>query len=149
MKVTAQMVKALREETGAGLMEVKKALDEAKGDNTKAKEILKKKGLEKLSKREGNEASEGVVYAYVHQNRVGGMVKIACETDFVAKSEEFTTLGKELAMQVASMNPKNIKELLAQDYIRDPKRKVQDLVDEVAVKVKEKVAVAEMVRLAI
>jgi len=149
-KVTAKEVKQLRQATGAGMMEVKKALEEAKGDGKKAREILKKKGLEKLNKRAAKATGEGQVYSYIHAGgRVGAMVMVKCETDFVARSQEFETLCKELAMQVASMNPKNVKELLKQDYIRDPKKKVGDLVKEAAAKLKENVLVEKIVRLSL
>jgi elongation factor Ts len=149
-KVTAKEVKQLRQATGAGIMAVKKALEEAKGNKKKAREILKKKGLEKLKKRAGKATGEGQVYSYIHAGgRVGAMVMVKCETDFVARSQEFETLCKELAMQVASMKPKNVKELLKQDYIRDPKKKVGDLVKEMAAKVKENVLVEKIVRLSL
>ena len=130
-KIAAQQVKDLRDDTGAGILAVKKALEEAEGNPTKAKEILKKKGLEKIAKRGDKETKEGQVYTYSHGGRIGGMVKVNCETDFVANSDEFVNLAKELAMQVASMNPKDVKELMGQAYIRDSKKKIQDLVDEV------------------
>jgi len=149
-KVTAKEIKKLRQATGAGIMAVKKALEEAKGDEKKAREILKKKGLEKLKKRAGKLAGEGRVFAYVHTGgRVGAMVMIKCETDFVGRSKEFQVLGKELAMQVVSMEPKTVKDLLKQAYIRDPKKKVGDLVEEVATRVKEKVVVEKIVRLSL
>jgi len=150
MKVTAKQIKVMRDKTGAGIMEVKKALEEAKGDEKKAAMILKKSGLKKLKKRSEKETNEGQVYSYVHAGgRVGAIVKVVCETDFVARSDDFTKVCKELAMQVASMNPKNVKELLAQAYIRDSKKKVKDLVEEVAVKVKEKVEVVKIARLSL
>jgi len=149
-KITAKEIKKLREATGAGIMEVKKALEEAKGDEKKAKQILKKKGVEKLKKRAGKATAEGQVCAYVHNGgRVGAMVMVKCETDFVGRSDEFQSLCKELAMQVASMEPKNVKELLGQQYIRDSKKKVGDLVKETAVKVKENVVVEKIVRLSL
>lgn len=148
--MTAKQIKKLRDELGAGIMEVKKALEEAKGDEDKAKKILKKKGLEKLKKRSEKETNEGQVFSYVHAGgRVASLVKIVCETDFVASSKEFQALGKELSMQVASMEPKEAKDLLKQSYIRDSKKKVKDLVEEVAVKVKEKIEVTKIARLAV
>lgn len=148
MKVTAKDIKKLREATGAGIMEVKKALTEAKGNEKKAQEILKKKGMEKMKKRAGKKTGEGQVYGYVHAGgRVGAMVKVKCETDFVAKGDDFLKLCKELAMQTASMKPKNVKELLKQTYIRDSKKKVEDLIKEITLKVKENVVVEEIVRI--
>jgi elongation factor Ts len=148
MKVTAKQIKTLRDKTGAGIMEVKRALEEAKGDEKKAVEILKIKGAEKLKKRDSKETNEGQVFAYVHAGgRIASLVKIGCETDFVAEGKEFQQLGRELSMQVASMEPKNAKELLSQTYIRDSKIKIKELVEEVAVKVKEKIVVGEIARL--
>ena len=147
-KISLAEIKKLREETGLGIMEVKKALTESKGDTKKAKEILKKKGLEKLAKREDKEAGEGQVYAYVHPGgSMGALVKVLCETDFVANSEGFINLCKELAMQTASMNPKSAEDLLDQKYIRDPKKLVKDLVEEAAITFKEKVVVKDVARL--
>jgi elongation factor Ts len=147
VKISLDQIKSLREETGAGIMEAKKALVAAKGDNTKAKKILQKLGAEKIAKREAA-TSEGQVFSYVHHDgKLGALVKITCETDFVANSKEFQTLGREVAMQVASMEAKDIKELLEQDYIRDTGKTIGQLVDEVAVKVKEKLTVTEIVRL--
>ncbi len=149
-KVTAKQIKVLRDKTGAGMMEVKRALEEAKGNEKKAKEVLRKKGLEKLKKRAGKSTNEGQVYAYVHAGgRVGAIVKVVCETDFVARGKEFTSLCKDLSMQVASMEPKNVKELLSQTYIRDSSKKVSDLIKDVAVKVKEKVEVTEFARISL
>ena len=149
-KVTAKEIKKLRGKTGAGLMDVRQALEEAKGDEKKALEVLRKIGLKKVAKRDDKETSEGQVYAYTHTGgRVAAIVKVLCETDFVAKSDDFQKLCKELCLQITSMKPKNVKELLAQAYIRDPKRKVNELVKEVASKVKEKVVVKEISRLEI
>lgn len=149
-KVTAKQIKSLRDKLGAGIMEVKKALEEAKGDEKKATQILKKKGLEKLKKRSGKKANEGQVFTYQHAGgQLASLATVVCETDFVAKSEEFQKLGKELAMQVASMDPKDEKELLKQTYIRDPKKKVSDLVEELAIKVKEKIEIGKIARLSI
>ena len=150
MKVTAQQIKSLRDKTGAGMMEVKQALEEAKGSEAKAKEILKKKGLEKAGKRADREAGEGQVFSYVHHSgKVASLVTLACETDFVAKNDVFVNLGKEIAMQVASMEPKNIKELLKQAYIRDSKQTVADLVTAVSAKFKEKIEIKEIARISL
>jgi elongation factor Ts len=101
-----EQIKELRERTGAGVVEVKKALDEAGEDTAKALEILRKRGQEKASKKTGRTAEEGVVAAYVHSNnKLGAMVKLYCETDFVAMNEEFKELSKEIAMHIAATNP--------------------------------------------
>jgi elongation factor Ts len=149
-KITVNQIKKLRDSTGAGMMEVKKALTEAGGSQAKAKELILKWGVAKADKRSDKEANEGQIYSYVHPGgRVGALVKVACETDFVANSSDFQTLCKELSLQVASMNPKDVKDLLAQSYIRDPKKKIDDLVKETAAKVKEKIEVSQIVRLSL
>jgi len=147
-KVTMKDIKKLRDETQAGIMEVKKALEEAKGDEKKAKEILKKQGIAKAAKRADKATGEGQIYSYIHNGgRVGAMVEVRCETDFVARGSVFQTLCKELAMQVVSMKPKNVKDLLKQDYIRDSSKKMGDLVKETAAKVKENITVKQMARM--
>lgn len=103
---TLEAVKALREKTGAGIVEVKKALVEANGDEEAAITILKKRGAAKALKRTDREAHEGIVATYLHSNtRVGVMLTLLCETDFVARNEDFQALGRDLAMHVAAMNP--------------------------------------------
>lgn len=148
-KISLKTIKVLREETGAGIMEVKQALEAVKGDLGKAKDWLKKQGLSKAAKRQDKTANEGQVFSYVHNGRVGAMARINCETDFVAQSAEFQKLGKEVVLQIASMEPKDIKELLGQSYIRDVKVKIDDLVKEVSAKVKEKVTVSEIARISL
>lgn len=105
-----EKIKQLREKTGAGIVEVKKALDEAKGDESKAIEILRKKGQEKASKKSERTTQEGVIMSYIHSNgRVGAMIKLLCETDFVARNEEFKMLAQDIAMHITAMNPKYIR----------------------------------------
>ena len=109
MEIDVSKVKELREKTGAGVMAAKKALEESNGDVTKAEDILKKQGLSNALKKSGRETSEGVIQSYIHAgNKIGAMVELKCETDFVARTEEFITLTKDLAMQVAAMSPKFI-----------------------------------------
>ena len=106
MPITAQQVKELRETTGAAMMACKKALVEADGDMEKARTLLREKGLAKAQSKAARETAEGVVMPYVHGNgRIGVLVLLACETDFVARSPEFQELARELAMQVAAMSP--------------------------------------------
>lgn len=150
MTITAKQIKGLREKTGAGIMEVKKALEEARGNEVKAKEILKKKGLEKAAKRADKATGEGQVFSYVHAGgQIGSLVALMSETDFVAKSADFQKLGRELAMQVAAMGPKNLKELLVQPHIRDVKKTVSDLILEYSAKFKEKIEVKALERFSI
>src|SRR3989344_6571713 len=127
MAVDVNLVKQLREETGAGIADCRNAIEESKGDMDKAKEILKQKGLDKAGSKSDREAGEGIVEAYSHNGKIGVLVELRCETDFVAKTEDFKTLAHEIALQIASMNPENSEALLKQDYIRDPGMKIEDL----------------------
>jgi len=111
-------IKKIREATGAGMVDIKKALEEAKGDEVKAMEILRKKGQEKAMKKTDRSTQEGIVASYIHSNnRVGAMVKLLCETDFVARNEEFKSLAQEIAMHITAMNPKYIKPEEVEDEI--------------------------------
>lgn len=139
-------IKKLREATGAGIMEAKKALEESKGDMKKAEEWIKKKGVSKAAKKADREVKSGLIYTYDHMGRVGVMVEVNCETDFVAKNPEFVELSKEIALQVASMNPKDVDELLKQDYVRDGGKKIEDLVKALIGKVGENIRVKRFVR---
>ncbi len=108
--VTAEMVKKLRELTGAGMMDCKKALSETKGDIDKAVDFLREKGLSAAAKKAGRVAAEGVVEAYIHANgRIGVLVEINCETDFVAKTEDFKAMARDIAMQIAASNPAYVR----------------------------------------
>ncbi len=106
MEISASLVKELRDRTGAGLMDCKSALKESGGDVDKALEYLRVKGLAKAQKRSGRDTSEGAVVSYIHPgNRIGVMVEVNCETDFVARTEEFQVFGRDIAMQVAATSP--------------------------------------------
>ncbi|HZZ98343.1 MAG TPA: translation elongation factor Ts [Candidatus Saccharimonadia bacterium] len=151
-KVTASMsdIKTLREKTGAGIMDAKKALEESNGDMKKAQEWIHARGIQLADKKAGREAKEGVIVSYVHLGgKIGTMVELNCETDFVAKTDDFMKLGKEIAMQVASMQPATVAELLEQPYIRDPKTNIRDLIKQVAGKVGENVVVSRFARFAL
>ena len=105
-----ELIKKIRERTGAGMVAVKKAIDEANGNEEKAIEILRKQGEGKALKRADKEAKEGVVVSYIHSNnRVGTLIKLLCETDFVARNEDFQQLAKDIAMHVTALNPRFIK----------------------------------------
>lgn len=105
MNIDSNAVKELREQTGVGLMDCKKALTEAEGSLEKAKDILRQKGLALATKKAGREASEGLIGSYVHMDKLGVLVEINCETDFVAKTDDFRQLVKDIAMQIAAANP--------------------------------------------
>jgi elongation factor Ts len=141
-----EKIKELREKTGAGIMEAKKALEEAGGDMSKAEAVIRERGLAKAAKKSDREVKSGVVYSYSHQGRIGVLVEMLCETDFVAKNEEFVALAKEIAMQIASMNPESVEELLEQDYVRDGSMKISDLVKNLIGKIGENMQVSRFVR---
>jgi elongation factor Ts len=105
MSVTAEMVKELREKTGAGLMDCKRALSESGADMEKAIDLLRQKGLATAAKKAGRTASEGLIGSYIHMDKLGVMVEINCETDFVARTDDFRELVKDIAMHVAAANP--------------------------------------------
>lgn len=163
MEITTTMIKALREETGAGVMDAKRALEEAEGDAAKAKDILRERGAAAAMKRADRETSNGVVESYIHAGgRIGVLVELNCETDFVANTDDFRTLARNVSMQVAAMNPLVIAPddrvhhevegsdeevcLLSQPFIRDPKLTIGDLIKETIAKTGENVRVRRFVR---
>jgi len=146
-KKLIELVKKLREELGLGMMEIKAALEEAQGDEKKAKEILKEKGYKKAEKRAEKETHQGRVATYTHATgKIGVMVELLCETDFVAKNEEFVALTKDLCLQVAAMNPESPEELLKQDFIKDSSLKVSDLVTALVSKFGENIRLGKIAR---
>ncbi len=147
--ITVSDIKKLREMTGAGIADCREALEVAKGDREKAIEYLKKKGIEKAAKKGERETNHGIVFSYVHGGKIGVLVSLLCETDFVAKTDEFLNLGKEIALQVASMNPKDVKELLEQPNIRDPKLTVDDMIKAVIGKLGENIKIDRFERVTI
>ena len=157
MEVTVDQIKALREQTGAGVMDCRKALEDAEGDFTKAAELIRQKGMIRAERKAGQETAEGVVEAYIHSgSRIGAMVEVNCQTDFVARTSEFKELAHDLAMQVAAMAPEFIDRsempqddgrnpeqvcLLQQPFIKDPSRVIQDLITDVMARVSENIRV--------
>lgn len=146
MKITAQQIKDLREKTQAGFSDCKNALEEASGDMKKAEEILRKKGFERAAKKADRETKAGIVESYVHGGRIGVLVSLLCETDFVARTDEFKHLAHEIALQVSSMNPKDVKSLLSQEYIRDSSKTIEELVKETIAKLGENIQIGEFKR---
>lgn len=150
MDFDINVIKQLRDETGAGIMDVKNALAAANGDTKLAKEELHKKGLARAEKRADREANEGLVYSYIHNgSKIGSMVMLTCETDFVAKTEDFSKVAKEIALQVSSEDFSDLEALLNSPYMRDESKKVSDLVAELSAKTGEKVELKKFVRFAI
>lgn len=124
MSISASMVKELREQTGAGMMDCKKVLVEADGDMAKAAELLREKGLAGAAKKAGRIASEGVVVSYIHGGRIGSIIEINSETDFVAKNDDFQSFAKDMAMQVAASNPKYVRREEVPASVADEEREV-------------------------
>ncbi len=162
MAVSTEDVKRLREETSAGVMDAKKALEEAGGNFDKAKELLRERGVAAAAKRSERETGQGVVEAYIHgQGRIGAIVELQCETDFVARTDAFKTLARDVAMQVAAMNPlaltpeevpadaagtKEENALLTQAFIKDGKKSVATLVQDVISTTGENIRIARFAR---
>lgn len=147
MAITAQNIKDLREKTGAAIMDCKKALEEADGDMKKAEELVKARGLAKAEKKSDRETKEGYVGAYVHNTgKIGVMVEMLCETDFVGRNEEFRKLAQEIAMHVSVSEATSVEELLKEEYIRDPGVTIEDLVKQLSGKIGEKLVVNRFVR---
>lgn len=159
--VSTDDVKRLREETGAGVMDAKRALDDAAGDFDKAREILREKGVAAAAKRADRATGQGLVDAYLHQGRIGAMVEVQCETDFVARTDAFKELARNVAMQVASMNPLALtpeevpadaagtaeeNALLTQAFIRDGSKTIGDLVQDTIAQTGENVRIARFAR---
>ncbi|MBI4059373.1 translation elongation factor Ts [Candidatus Microgenomates bacterium] len=147
MKIDLQKIKDLREKTGVSIGECRVALEKAGGDEKKALDILKERGVEIAEKKSERPVGAGLVDTYIHTGgKVGAMLELACETDFVARTDDFKNLAHELAMQVASMDPQDISELEKQDYIRDSSQKVKDLVTNVIAKIGENIKIVRFVR---
>jgi len=145
--VDVERIKKLREETGCGVIEAKKALEDSP-DFESAIEYLKKQGAEKAANKEGRLTGQGTVSSYIHATgRIGAVVALGCETDFVARTEDFKKLALEVAMHVSAMDPKDVDELLSQEYIRDNSKTVKDLIVELSAKVGENVVVKDFKRL--
>lgn len=147
MTISLDTLKKLRNETSSGVSDCRQALEDANGNYDKAKKLLLERGLEKAAKKEGKETSQGIVESYVHQGKVGVLVEVRCETDFVARTDEYKNLAHEIALQVCSMNPKNVDELLESPYIRDPKLTIADLVKQTVAKVGENITIAQFTRM--
>ncbi|MBA3724471.1 MAG: translation elongation factor Ts [Candidatus Levybacteria bacterium] len=142
-----QAIKKLRDATSASIADCRRALEEAKGDEKKALEWLKKRAGEIAAKKADRETGEGLVAAYIHgSGKVGVLVEILCETDFVAKTDEFKHLSKEVAMQIAAMNPADVDSLCKQDYIRDSSQTIDALVKAVIGKLGENITVKRFTR---
>lgn len=162
MAISTEDVKRLREETSAGVMDAKKALEEAGGNFDKAKDLLRERGVAAAAKRSDRETGQGIIEAYIHgQGRIGAIVELQCETDFVARTDAFKTLARDIAMQVAAMNPRALtaeevpadapgtreeNALLSQAFIKDSKKSIAELVQDVISTTGENVRIARFSR---
>lgn len=142
-------VQKLREVTGAGVMDCKRALDEAGGDFDRAVAIIHEKGISKVEKRADRATGAGLIQSYVHNERIGVLLELRAETDFVVKSDPFKKLAHDLVMHIAAMGPANVEELLAQPFVKEPSVTVKDIVNKVIAQVGENIKVANFSRMAV
>lgn len=149
MNYTTEDIQSLREQTGMGLMDIKKALDEADGNRAKAIEFLKERGAKIMDKKADRTASEGVIESYIHGGRIGVLLELNCETDFVARSEAFKEFAHDLALQISSMAPESVEELLEQPFIKDSKLTMADYLRDTTSKMGEKLVITRFVRYAL
>ncbi len=154
-KISTALIKDLREDTGAGIMASKRALEQADGDMDKAKEILRVEGLALAEAKRGRETRQGLIESYIHVSRpLGAMLALGCETDFVARTDEFKALAKDLAMHIAAMNPARVNEddegdgdaLVDQPYFRDGSKTVGEVIGELVARTGENVQVLRFSR---
>ena len=144
--ITAALVKELRERTGAGMMDCKKALVECEGDMEKAIDFLREKGLAAAAKKAGRIAAEGMVDAFVDENGTGVVVEVNCETDFVANTDRFKALCRDFAKHIAAAVPADVEDLLAQKFYADNSKTVNDLIGEATASIGEKISIRRFER---
>ncbi|PIR86986.1 MAG: translation elongation factor Ts [Candidatus Harrisonbacteria bacterium CG10_big_fil_rev_8_21_14_0_10_49_15] len=144
--MSAQDVAKLRQETGAGILDCKKALEEAAGDFAKAREIITVKGLLKADKKGDRETGAGHLEAYIHGGRVGVLLEIRAETDFVTRNESFKDCARNVAMHIAAVAPESIEDLLTQPYVREPDINVEAYIKNTIAKVGENIQVSRFTR---
>ena len=148
-KISIEEIKRLRSLTGVGITDAKQALTDAGGDFDKALEEMRKKGLTKAEKRGEREARAGLIGSYVHDGRIGVLVEVNCETDFVAKTDEFKELVKDLTLQICSGDPEDVDDLLKQEFVKDTSKTVGDIVKEANAQLGENIVVRRFERLAL
>ncbi len=140
------ILKQLREETGFGIMDIKRALEEANNDVAKARELLKEKSAMTVAKKSERATKQGLIKTYTHLGRIGSMVEVNCETDFVARNEDFKTFVHDLALHVASMNPNDLDELLEQPFFKDESITIRQQLDSLVGKIGENIQVRRFAR---
>ncbi len=139
--MTTDDIKNLREQTGAGIMDAKRALEEADGDVAKATQIIQVKGLVKAEKRNERATGAGLIASYIHNDRIGVLLDIRCETDFVARTDDFRELARNVAMHIAAMNSTNIEVLFTEPFIKDQSLSIENLIKGVIAKVGENIRI--------
>lgn len=145
--ISAETVKQLREKTGASMMDCKKALEDAKGDESKALELLKEKDKLTAMKKSERTANQGLIEAYIHTNgKIGVLLEIKCETDFVAKNSEFKELAHDIAMHIAGMDSKDIEILMSEPFIKNPSITIKDLIEAKIGKLGENIKIGKFIR---
>lgn len=147
--MSAEDIKRLREVTGAGVMDAKKALDDAGNDFDKAMQIIKERGFTKAEKKAERVTSAGLIISYVHGDKIGVLLELKCETDFVARLEDFKALGKDIALQITAMNPQNVEELMAQQFIKSENETIEGLVTGMIAKTGENIQIGRFCRYAL
>ena len=146
-KQIIELVKKIRQETSLGIMEIKSAVEEAGGDEKKAKEILKEKGFKKAESKTERETHQGRVATYTHSTgKIGVMVELLCETDFVAKHEDFVALSKDVCLQIAAMNPETVEDLLKQEFIKDSSKTIEQMIKTLVAKFGENMKLTRFAR---
>jgi elongation factor Ts len=150
MTITTEQIKKLRDATGLSLQQIRIALEEASGDETKAMELLKAKSADIAAKKSDRSLNAGTIAAYVHSGEtVGAMVELMCETDFVAKNPEFKAAAKDIAMHVAAMNPADVGELLEQPFIKNPSSSIGQIVNGIVQKFGERTEIGRFARFSV
>jgi len=144
--ISSEMIAKLRAVTGAGVMICKQALEEAGGDFEEAQKILASNAESIAQKKAERKAEQGLIESYVHDGKIGVLVELNCESDFVARNAEFKDFAHEIAMQIASMNPQDVAELMTEPYIRDETKIIKNLMDEKIAKIGEKIQIKRFVR---
>lgn len=140
-------VAELRAQTEMSILDVKKALEEAKGDKKKALELLAKRGAEIMEKKQERTASNGLIDGYVHAGKIGVLVEVNCETDFVSRGDDFKNFVHELSLQICSMEPASVEALLEQEWIKDSKKTIQNLLTDITGKLGEKIVIKRFTRI--
>lgn len=145
--ISAEQIKKLREATGASMMDCKKALEEAKGDEELAKKFLAKRGAELAEKKSERQTKSGLVDSYIHANgKIGALLELYCETDFVARNENFKALAHEICLQIAAVGAQTTEELLSQPYLKNPEKTIQDLITDSVGRLGENIKIGKFVR---